>query len=201
MTIDDNVETLSDIGSGHELSRTRGRIKAGSSTHRGFYVRKEGCCAHGSGAITASRHHLYLRDTAKSSRSRIVTAQGPYSRRLALIGPPPRLLSFFLSFFLRPASSESRSFTLLSFSDPSIDVQRIYIRPSFPTRLFRSNFLLRTTATSSDRVVRSFSNGTSGNASAGCYKREERFTASQRFAPISHDTAHRPSRYFTVIAR
>ena len=52
--------------------------------------------AHGSTAITASRHHLYLRDTAKPSPSRIVTAQGPYSRCLALIGPPRSPASFFL---------------------------------------------------------------------------------------------------------
>lgn len=58
--------------------------------------------AHGSSRarITlASRHHLYLRDTPRS-RSRIVTGQGPYSRRLA----PIRAVSFppfFLSFFGR----------------------------------------------------------------------------------------------------
>lgn len=56
-----------------------------------------GLQAHGSAAITASRHHLYLRDTAKPCPGRIVTAQGPYSRRLALIGPPRYLAPSFLS--------------------------------------------------------------------------------------------------------
>jgi len=70
------------------------RQKRSSSMRRAFYAlasarhERQGACTHGSTAITASRHHLYLRDTAKPCPGRIVTAQGPYSRRLGLIGPP-----------------------------------------------------------------------------------------------------------------
>lgn len=73
--------------------------------------------AHGSCITLASRHHLYLRDTPRS-QSRIVTGQGPYSRRLAPIrAATVSFLSSFLPF--SPRSNGEGRFLLRS---PSIDL-------------------------------------------------------------------------------
>lgn len=85
-----------------EKEETRLRIVRFMLSHP---LATRGLHTHGSTAITTSRHHLYLRDTAKPCPGRIVTVQGPYSRRLGLIGPSRYLASSFRSSRVGPDGS------------------------------------------------------------------------------------------------
>jgi len=111
---------------------------------------RDEACTHGSTTITASRHHLYLRDTAKPCPGRIVTAQGPYNR-LGLIGTPRYLAHSFLSSrwtgWVRGTGPEHRSY-----------------RDRYRSRLigFNANARFRECRPSRNRVIGSRSKGGSG---------------------------------------